>query len=111
MVFGNFGVRSLYGPNRFSSVLNVGAALYLIVLAFVSRPWFLRVGFGLVAIAFAGHLFLDYFHAPPSLQYQAAILGSVVRQIAYVIFLVAVVQWFKSVTRWVPRSDSGVDNP
>jgi hypothetical protein len=106
LVFGNFNETPLLSTSRFSNILNLGTAIYLVLLAFASRARFMKVGVGLFAISFAGHLAFDYAHASPAVQHNAAITLSVLRQIAYIIFLVATAKWFKSVTRWVPPDQS-----
>lgn len=104
--FGNFNETPLLGTNRFSNILNIGAAVYLFVLAFASRARFMKVGLGLIAISFASHIVLDFVHASPAVQHHSAVARSVIRPIACTIFLVATAKWFKSVTRWV-RPNTG----
>jgi len=48
---------------------------------------------------------LYYLHASMSMQHFVAAGASIARQIAFTIILVAIIQWFKSVVRWIPSSN------
>jgi hypothetical protein len=51
---------------------------------------------------------LNYFHASTAVQHSAAIAGSIARQIALVLIIFAIAQWFKSVVCWTASSEHGV---
>jgi len=51
-------------------------------------------------------LALAYFHVATSLQHPVALVGSIAKQISFIIIIVAIAQWFKTVVRRDPPSDS-----
>lgn len=109
LIFGTLQI-SPFDANRFSNILLIAATIYIFILAFVARARFLNVALGAMGIDLAGRMLLVYFHASPAVQHFGAEAGSVLRQIAYAIFIVWILQWFGSVVRWIqPDSQRGAD--
>ena len=83
-------------------------AAYAFVFAYSFPGKHLKVAFSLLAAQYTMRFAIEYLHVAVGMHHSAAIVGSVARLVAEAIILVAIVQWFKSVVRWTPRSNSGV---
>jgi hypothetical protein len=91
----------------FTNVSNVLAAVFFFVLAFESLAKLEKIACVLLGTDFAGRIILSYLDVSTRLQRFATTTGSVLRQIAFTLLLVAILGWFKSVVRWIPPSKSG----
>ena len=95
-------------PNRWLDPLTypLGAVYsFLFAYSFKAKP--LKVAFLLLGANYSAHFALAYLHLAVGVQHSVAVTGSIVRQIAYTIILVAIIQWFKSVVRWIQTSNLG----
>jgi hypothetical protein len=92
----------------FTNIFTIIAAVYCFLAARGFHVMYVRIGFALMGIQFTSNVVLGYFHIPTHLQHNAAVAGSLVRQVALTIFVVAIVQWFKSVVHRNRLSDTGV---
>jgi len=80
-------------------------ALYSCVFAYWFRAKFVRIAFLLLGTQYTVRLALAYFHVATSLQHPVALVGSIAKQISFIIIIVAIAQWFKTVVRRDPPSD------
>jgi hypothetical protein len=110
LIMGNVVDKPPLSNHFLTNVSNVMVAVFFFVLAFESRAKLEKIACVLLGTDFAGRLILDYLHVSTRLQHFATTTGSVLRQIAFTILLVAILQWFKSVVRWIPPSNSGADS-
>ncbi|MBI3645025.1 MAG: hypothetical protein HY233_03545 [Acidobacteriales bacterium] len=85
-------------------------AVYSFFFAYSFRAKYVRVAFLLLGTQYAVRLALAYFHVAAGLQHPAALVGSIAKQISFIIILVAIAQWFKTVIRRDPPSDPGVSD-
>jgi hypothetical protein len=83
------------------------AVVYPFLFACAFRATHVRVAFVLLGTTAASRFLLTYVHASPSMLRSAAIGGSIANQIALTIIVFAIVQWFKSVVRWIPPPKPG----
>jgi hypothetical protein len=90
-------------------VLGVGA-IYAFTFAFVFAQKHVKVACVLIALNMATYALLSCFNISPSVRHVVAVSGSIIHQIALVIFCIAIVQWFKHVVRWdTPPAPQGGD--
>lgn len=78
--------------------------------AFSLWPHSVKLGGLLLGTDIVVRVALHYFNASTSVQHSAAVAGSIARQVALVLFVFAIVQWFKSVVSRVPPSNPGVSD-
>jgi hypothetical protein len=83
-------------------------AVYAFVFAYSFPGKHLKVAFLLLAAEYTARFAIEYLHVAASVHHSAAVAGSIARQFAFTIILVAIIQWFKSVVRWVSPSNPGV---
>jgi hypothetical protein len=83
-------------------------AVNYLAFAYLFRAKKLKVAFSLLVINYTLHTALPYLHVSAELQHSLAVAGSIASQIAYVIVLFAIVQWFKAVVRRAPPTDREV---
>ncbi len=67
----------------------------------------LKVAFLLLGTEYTVRFAIEYLHVAAGVHHSAAVVGSIARQVAYTIILVAIIQWFKSVVRWISSSNPG----
>jgi len=110
LLFDKVDYRTLQGARNiwFDALTCVLGAVYSFVFAYSFRGKHLKVAFVLLATEYAVRFAIEYLHVAADLHHSAAIAGSIARQIAFTIILVAIIQWFGSVVRWVTPSNSGV---
>ena len=84
--------------------------VYCFLFAFSFRPKSVKVAFLLLGTDMAIRVALHYHHSSVAMQHSAAIAGCIARQVAYTVILVAIIQWFRSVVRWVSPSNPGVSS-
>jgi hypothetical protein len=82
-------------------------AVYFFLFAYSFPAKHLQVAFLLLGTEYTGRVALAYLHVAVGVQHTVAIAGSIAAQIAYTIILFAIVQWFKSVVRWVSPYNPG----
>ena len=87
----------------------IGAA-YSFMFAYSFPRKHLKVAFLLLGTEYTVRFAIEYLHVAVGMHHSAAVAGSIARQVAFTIILVAIIQWFKSVVRWTPPSNSGADN-
>jgi hypothetical protein len=75
---------------------------------FLPWPRSVKLGGLLLGTDIAVRVALHYFNASPTVQHSAAVAGSIARQVALVLFIFAIVQWFKSKVRGTSPSTNGV---
>lgn len=66
----------------------------------------LKVAFLLLATEYTVRFAIEYLHVAAGVHHSAAVAGSVASQVAYTIILVAIIQWFGSVVRWISTVQS-----
>jgi hypothetical protein len=77
---------------------------------FLPWPRSVKLGGLLLGTDIAVRVALHYFDASTTVQYSAAVAGSIARQVALVLFIFAIVQWFKSkIHRISPSNNEVVD--
>jgi hypothetical protein len=76
--------------------------------AFSSWPRPVRIAGPLLGTDLVIRVALHYFRASTTVQHSAAVAGSIARQVALVLVIFAIAQWFKTVVRWTAPSDHGV---
>ena len=82
-------------------------AVYCFVFAYSFPKKQLKVAFLLLAAQYTVRFAVECLHVATGVHHSVAVAGSVARQVAYTIILVAIIQWFKSVVRWIPPSNPG----
>ncbi len=82
-------------------------AVYCFVFAYSFPGKHLKVAFLLLATEYTVRFAIEYLHVAAGVHHSAAVAGSIGCQVAYTILLVAIIQWFKSVVRWIPPSNPG----
>jgi hypothetical protein len=70
----------------------------------------LKVAFLLLGTEYTVRFAIEYLHVAAGLHHSAAVAGSIARQVAFTIILVAIIQWFRSVVRWNPSSETGPES-
>jgi hypothetical protein len=83
-------------------------AVYSFFFAYFFRAKYAGAAFLLLGTQYTVRLALAYFHFAAGLQHTAAFAGSIARQISFLIILVAIAGWFKTVVRRTPPSDPEV---
>jgi len=86
----------------------IGAA-YSFLFAYSFPGKHLKIAFLLLGAQYLA-LVAVFYHAGTNVQHSAVIAGAIASQIAYTIILVAIIQWFRSVVRWVSPSNPGVSD-
>jgi hypothetical protein len=106
LVFGNLAEQASFNP-VISKIGTVILAVYCLLSAFSFQALHVRVAFILLGTAAVVRFSLSYLHASHAALYLTAVGGSIADQIALTIILFAIVQWFKSVVRWISPNKSG----
>jgi hypothetical protein len=106
LVVGNLAEQVWFAP-AIDKIGTVILAVYCLLFAFSFQALHVRVAFILLGTAAAVRFSLSFLHVSPAALHFAAIGGSIADQIALMILLFAIVQWFKSVVRWIPPNKSG----
>ncbi len=91
--------------DKISAVIYV---VYCFLFAFSFSAKSVKLAFVLLGTDKVIRVALHYFHSSATMQHSAAVAGSIARQIAFTIIFVAIIQWFRSVVRWVSPSNTGV---
>jgi len=81
----------------FTKVFEGIAAIYCFISAFSFRKKPVKLAFLLTAVDLSVGVVLSYFHLGSGFQHFVGVARSALRQVALTIFIVAIVQWFKSV--------------
>ena len=105
LVFGNLAEQVLY-THVIDKIGRVIFVVYCLLFAFSFQALHLRVAFILLGTAAVVRFSLSYLHVSPAALHFAAVGDSIADQIALTIILFAIVQWFKSVVRWIPPNKS-----
>jgi uncharacterized membrane protein len=84
----------------------IGAA-YSFAFAYLFPGKHLKVAFLLLGTEYTVRFAIEYLHVAAGVHHSAAVVGSIARQVAFTIILVAIIQWFKSVVRWISPSNPG----
>jgi hypothetical protein len=105
LVVGNLTEQVWFAP--IDKIGTVILAAYCLLFAFSFRALHVRAAFILLGTAAAVRFSLSFLHVSPAALHFAAIGGAIADQIALMILLFAIVQWFKSVVRWIPLNKSG----
>jgi hypothetical protein len=102
LLFDKVDYRALQGARRgwFDALTYVLGAVYSFVFAYSFPGKHLKVAFSLLATEYAVRFAIEYLHIGASVHHSAAVAGSIARQVAFAIILVAIIQWFRSVVRW-----------
>jgi hypothetical protein len=108
LVSGSIVEQAPFARDLFTNIFTIIAAVYCFLAVRGFHAMFVRIGFALMGIQLASGVVLGYFRTSTDLQHNAAVAGSLVRQVAFTIFVVAIVQWFKSVVHRNRISDTGV---
>jgi len=103
-----------YGPARlrisfwsiWNKIFGVIGAIYFFIFAFTFPKKSAKVASVLMGTDLAVYALLSCFPISLTVSHIVAVIGSAVRQIALVIYCMAIIEWFKSLVRWVPQSDS-----
>jgi hypothetical protein len=85
----------------------IGAA-YSFMFAYSFPGKHLKVAFLLLGTEYTVRFAIEYLHVAAGVHHSAAVAGSIGRQVAFAIILVAIIQWFRSAVRWVSPSNPGV---
>jgi hypothetical protein len=85
-------------------------AVYSFFLAYFFRGKYVSGAFLLLGAQYTVRLALTFFHFAAAPQHTAALVGSIAKQISFLIILVAIAQWFKTVVRRDHPSDPGVSD-
>jgi len=75
---------------------------------FLPWPRSVKLGGLLLGTDIVVRVALPYFGASTTVQHSAAVAGSIARQVALVLFIFAIVQWFRSKVRWTSPSNNEV---
>ncbi len=107
LLFDKVDYRVLQGARNgwFDTLAYVLGAAYSFVFAYWFPGKHLKVAFLLLATEYTVRFAIEYLHVAAGVHHSAAVVGSIARQVAFTIILVAIIQWFKSVARWVPPSN------
>jgi hypothetical protein len=70
----------------------------------------LKVAFLLLGTNMLVRSALYYLHASTNVQHSAWTVCSIARQIAYIVILLVIAQWFRSVVRWNQSPEQGSDS-
>jgi hypothetical protein len=84
----------------------IGAA-YSFMFAYSFPGKHLKVAFLLLGTEYTVRFAIEYLQVAAGMHHSGAVAGSIARQVAFTIILVAIIQWFKSVVRWIPPSNPG----
>jgi uncharacterized membrane protein len=105
LVFGNLGEKVMLTQviDKIKTVLYV---VYFFLFAFSFRAKPVKLAFLLLGTDMAIRVALHYLHSSATVQHSAAVAGSITRQVAFTIIFIAIIQWFRSVVRWVSPSPS-----
>jgi hypothetical protein len=85
----------------------IGAA-YSFAFAYMLPGKHVKAAFLLLGTEYTVRFAIEYLHVAAGMHHSAAVAGSVARQVAFTVILVAIIQWFKSVVRWVPPPNTEV---
>jgi len=86
-------------------------AVYSFLFAYSFRATPLKVAFLLLGTNYTVRLAIGRLHVSASMQHFASVICSIAWQIALIIILVAIAQWFKSVVRRVTPPNPGARDP
>ena len=81
-------------------------AIYCFIFAFSIPKKSVKIAFALMGADFSVFVLLSFFPISETVGPIVAMIGSAVRQIAYIIFCAAIAQWFKSAIRTPSMSDT-----
>ncbi len=90
----------------FNKAFEVVVTLYFIMFAFRVPKRSAKIGSVLMGAALASGVLFSFIHLTTRAYHIAAVSGSAMRQIALVLFCVAIAEWFRSVAHWTSKSDS-----
>ena len=109
VLFDKVDYRVLQGARNgwFDALTYALGAVYCFVFAYSFQGKHLKVAFLLLATEYTVRFAIEYLHVAAGVHHSAAVAGSIACQFAYTIILVAIIQWFKSVVRWIPPSNPG----
>jgi hypothetical protein len=109
LVFGNLVEQIILTRvfDKISAVIYVVCCL-LFVFSFPAKS--VKLAFVLLGTNQVIRIVLHYFHSSAATLHSAAVAGSIARQIAFTLLFVAIIQWFRSVVRWVSLSNPGVSD-
>jgi hypothetical protein len=112
LLFGkvDYGVSQDVRNGWFDTVTYVIGAVYYFLFAYSFPGKHLKVAFLLLGTECTVRFALAYLHVAAGVHHSAAVAGSIARQVAFTIILVAIIQWFRSVVRWNPSSEPGPDS-
>ena len=108
LVSGRIFEQAPFARDLFKNIFTNIAAIYCFLAARGFQVLYVRIGFALMGIQLAGGVALGYVHTSADLQHIVAVASSFARQVALTIFVIAIVQWFKSVVHRNHQSDTGV---
>jgi hypothetical protein len=102
LLFDKVDYRVLQGARNgwLDTLAYVLGAVYSFVFAYSFPGKHLKVAFSLLATEYTVRFAIEYLHVAASVHHSAAVAGSIARQVAFTIILVAITQWFRSVVRW-----------
>ncbi len=102
LLFDKVDYRALRGARHgwLDALTYVLGATYSFVFAYSFPGKHLKVAFSLLATEYTVRFAIEYLHVAASVHHSAAVAGSIARQVAFTIILVAIIQWFRSVVRW-----------
>jgi hypothetical protein len=90
--------------SRLEAVGYVVVAIYGFFFAYSYPRWNVKVASLLIGANYA-RLAIGYLYSPAVHQHSVVLSGSIATQIAFVIFLYAITEWFKSVVRRSPPTE------
>ena len=106
LAFGNLGEQVMM-TQVFDKIQTAIYVVYCFLFAFSLRAKPVKLAFLLLGTDMAIRVTLHYLHSSATMQHAAAVVGSIARQVAFTILLVAIIQWFRSVVRRVSSSNPG----
>jgi len=95
----------------FYKIFEAIVAIYFFIFAFSFPKKSVKIASALMGADFSIYFLLSLFPISAALGHTVAMIGSAVRQIALIIFCVAIVEWFKSATRGSSTTDPEGSNP
>jgi hypothetical protein len=109
LLFDKVDYRVLQGARNgwLDTLAYVLGAAYSFVFAYSFPGKHLKVAFLLLGTEYTVRFAIEYLHVAAGVHHSAAVAGSLACQVAYTIVLVAIIQWFKSVVRWIQPSNPG----
>jgi len=111
VLLGQIGTQRTIAYDFFRKIFTFIVAIYCYMAAYRFRGIHLKIAFVLIGTDLVADIMLTYFHAGTSLQHFVGVAGSISRQIAFAVFIVAILRWFKSVLRWAPKPEAKQGTP